>query len=168
MILFRNCITLSIIAIVSLSFSQCASILKLQDTIAVDIGEVYYQSWVAGVKEGGSGINIYIPIKNKSAEIVLDSVYFKRKGVKLEETNPNLYIGRFSIATTKPDIVMTNKPFAEYGNKAPKIKQDSPFDLKEDECVLSFTERGKRKYYKITGIIKNKPIFYPSTPSKKL
>ena len=168
MILFRNCITLSIIAIVSLSFSQCASTLKLQDTIAVDIGEVYYQSWVAGVKEGGSGINIYIPIKNKSAEIVLDSVYFKRKGVKLEEIKPNLYIGRFSIVTTKPDIVMTKKPFAEYGNKVPKIKQNSPFDLKDDECVLSFTEKGKRKYYKIIEVVKTEPIFYPSPPLKKL
>ena len=166
--LVKQILFLIIITLVTISFSQCAVTQKLQKAIALEFGEAYSQTWVGGVKGSGSGINLYIPVKTHETDIVLDSVYYKGKKVKLEEANPNLYVGRFSMTTTKPDIVMSNKPYAEYGNKVPEIQQNGPFDLQDDECVLSYTEGKKRKYYKISGIIKKEPIFYPSAPPKKL
>ena len=52
------------LAIISVSFSQCASTMELQKEAPTDFGEVYCQSWVAGVKGGGSGTNIFIETKS--------------------------------------------------------------------------------------------------------
>ncbi|WP_242203372.1 hypothetical protein [Aestuariivivens insulae] len=165
--LVKQIMFFGIITLVAVSFSQCASTHKMLDSIAVVFGEVYYQTWVAGVKDAGSGINLYIPIKSKPDNIVMDSVYFKGKRAKLEQSNPKLYIARFSNTLNKPDIVMSNAPYAEYGNKVPRLKQHTPFELKDNECILSYVENNKKKYYRISGIIKKEPIFYPSAPPKK-
>lgn len=160
---------LTIITIASLSFSQCASTYKLQETTPMVFGQVYYQSWVAGVKGGGSGVNLYIPIEKNPKNMVLDSVYYKSKRLALEQANPNLYVGRIrNIANQKPDIIMSNEPYAEYGNSVPQIQYSIPFELKDDECVLVYTEGENQKYYKLTGIIKKEPLLYPGTPPKKL
>ena len=155
------------ITLVMMSFTNCASV-KLQDTITINLGKVYYKSWFAGVKGGGSGINLYIPIHHQPNNIVLDSVYFKGRGTLLEQVKPNLFIGRFLTTISKPDLIMSNAPFKEYGNKVPRIQKDIPFELKDNECVLSYLENNKKKYYKISGILKEEPIFYPSAPLKKL
>ena len=35
------------------------------------LGVVYYQDWVAGVREGGSGTNVYITIESYDDEVVI-------------------------------------------------------------------------------------------------
>ena len=100
------------------SFSQCSSIKKIQQTVPLDLGQVYYQAWIAGIEGGGAGLNIYIPTEDNSIE--LDSVYFRGKAAKLEFKNQNgiIYIGRFiSDFNKKKDIVMSNEPNTEFGNE---------------------------------------------------
>ena len=158
---------LSVIAIVSLSFSQCASTHKLQETLPITIGQIYYQNWTSGIKGGGSGINLYIPIENKPVNMVLDSVYFKNKRGKLEQLSDSLYIARFTNnAIIKTDIIMSNDPYAEYGNTPPLRQQETPFELDDNECVLVYLEGDKYNYFKWSGIIKKEPVFYPSVPPK--
>ncbi len=48
---------------------------------------------------------------------------------------------------------MSNEPNAEYGNPIPKIKEKLPFALKENDCVISYKESDKTKYFKIEKII---------------
>lgn len=153
------------------SFSQCSSAQKLQKEAPVKFENAYYQYWVAGIQGGGSGINLFIPIDGIMKEnIRLDSVYFRGKASKLEfkPNNPSLFIGRFSSAANqKKDIIMSNKPNAEYGNEAPKMKAKIPFELKENECVVSYKEGVKTKYFKIENVVERQPLHYPDAPSKK-
>ena len=35
---------------------------------------------------------------------------------------------------------MSSDPYAEYGNQVPKLEKPIPFNLKENECVISYKE----------------------------
>lgn len=163
----KNVFGFFFISLVMMSFSQCASTKKLQDEIPLEIGQVSYQSWVAGVEGGGSGVNLFIPIVSNINNLVLDSVYFHGKKVKLEQKTESLYVGRFKKSTNqKKEVVMSSNPVAEFNNPVPEIPQKMPFELKEDECVVSYMDRNKTKYFKISDITKKKAQLYPSTPPR--
>lgn len=151
----------------ALSFSQCSSSKKILESAPVTLGEVYFQSWVAGVQGGGSGINLFIPIGESSqSSMVLDSVYFRGKVAKLEtKTDNTLYIGRFlTAANQQSDLKMTNEDNGEYGNVLPSSTGNFPFQLKDNECVVSYQENNNTKYFKIENISEKARVDYPSAP----
>ncbi|OYX28392.1 MAG: hypothetical protein B7Z06_01780 [Flavobacteriales bacterium 32-35-8] len=128
------------------SFYHCSSTKMLRNHAPFEIDEVYYQ-------ESNSGTNVYISIKSNPNNIILDSIYFKGKQAKLEQEN-NLFVGRFtSNIIQKQDIIMSNEPYAEYGNKIPKLPEKSTFALKDNECVVSYKEDNSIKYFKIKNVI---------------
>ncbi len=159
-----------LMVLIMISFSQCSSAQKLQKETPIKLQTTYYQHWVAGIKGGGSGINIFILTENSELKnIQLDSVYFRGKASKLEvkPNNPNLFIGRFLLTPKqKRDVIMSNKPKAEYGNELLKLKEKIPFELKENECVVSYKEESKIKYFKIKNVVEKQPQYYPSAPPK--
>ena len=168
----KKIISITILPLIMFSFSQCSSQKKLQEKSPVQLKEVYCQSWVAGVRGGGAGLNIFIPIDAVSDEkIELDSVYFRGKSAKLETKpqSPSMFIGRFtSEVNKKQDIIMSSDSRQEYGNKMPKVKEDIPFELKDDECIVSYKEGNKTKYFKIKNVIEKASIPYPSAPKNTL
>ncbi len=150
------------------TFSQCGVTKKLETNAPLTLGDVYYQQWIAGVQGGGSGINIFIPIISNPKNIMLDSVYFQGKQAKLEYRNSDIFIGRFeSEINQKKDIIMSSEPYAEYGNKVPEIPKKPPFKLLEDECVVSYKDANKVKYFKIDKINKKEDLKFMSAPPKK-
>ena len=154
--------------VVVASFSQCSSAQRFQDKSPITLGEVYYQRWIAGVQGGGSGLNIFIPTSDNTVK--LDSVYFKGKVTKLEVRSGKklLYIGRFtSDFNQRRDIIMSNEPNAEFNNPIPKPIKKIPFELKDNECVISYIQDNKTKYFKIDNVIKKDLIPYPSAPPNK-
>lgn len=152
-------------------FTDCSTAQKLQNTAPVSFGDVYSQKWVAGVQGGGSGINLYIPISDEIPQnIQLDSIYFRGKAAKLESIKGKtvLYVARFeNNFNQKNDIVMSNDPKQEYGNEAPSLQTNIPFDLKDSEGVVSYKEADKTKYFKIGNITEKLPEHYPSAPPNK-
>nr|WP_321234022.1 hypothetical protein [uncultured Psychroserpens sp.] len=150
------------------SFSQCSTAQKLQKKAPIQFGEVYCQNWIAGVQGGGSGLNLFIPTMDVS--IVLDSVYFRGKVTKLE-INPNnkqLYIGRFKSEINQPkDIILSSDPKEEYTNKMPIKEAKMPFELNDNECVVSYQKGEKTLYYKIPNVIQKEPLNYPSSRPNK-
>lgn len=123
-----------------------------------DLEEVYYQSWVAGVQGGGSGLNIYI--KDVLVENPTE-IYFRNKFVKLEHKN-GYYIARFKTDINQSkDYVMNVDAKDEYKNKLPE-KITFPFDLKDNEAVVVVLKQGKREYIKIKNIFQKPVIAYPS------
>ncbi len=154
--------------VVLTGFSQCSSTRTLQEDAPLEIGEVYFQKWIAGIQGGGSGINLFIPTTKSS--IKLDSVYFRDKGVKLESraNDEVLYIGRFkSEFNQRKDMIISSEPNAEFENPVPRIKQKIPFKLKDDQCVISYKEGDKTRYFKIESIAEKRLVQYPSAPPNK-
>ncbi|WAC01114.1 hypothetical protein N7U66_13190 [Lacinutrix neustonica] len=157
----------SVLLFFVLSFSQCSSSKKVLENAPVKVGEVYFQSWVGGVKGGGSGINVFIPIDERSqANFVLDSVYFRGKVAKLvTKTDKTLFIGRFTTASNQEsDLIMTNKENGEYGNVVPSITGGFPFQLKDNECVVSYQDNSNIKYFKVENLSEKARVDYPSAP----
>ena len=136
-----------------LGFSQCATSKeiskKLQINTPFSIEKATYTDWVSGVKGGGSGTNVIVTIKDiDSNNIEIDSLYFRGLKVKVE-IKESSYIGRFnSSINQRKDKVLHSEPKKEFGNQVPIMEKEFPFELKNDEAVLSYKEKGKRKFYK--------------------
>jgi hypothetical protein len=165
--LLKQGFLLLILSFVMASFSQCSSIKSLQEKAPTNFGEVYCQTWVAGARGGGSGINIYIPVKDLSVK--LDSVYFrgKRAKLKFESDNNNISVGRIltDLNNEKHDMMMSSDAKQEYGNKLPKIPEKIPFELQNNECVVSYIEDNTTKYFKIENVTEKPLVPFPSAPN---
>lgn len=151
----KNIFKLTILILGAIGSLGCKSANELQNSIPFEIEEVYYKHWFSGVKNGSFGIDLFIKIESKPNSIILDSIYFRGQQTKLKITNNNLFVGRFlANPNSKKDIIMSNKPYAEYGNKTPELTKENPFKLKPDECVISYKQGFKTKYFKIVGLAK--------------
>ncbi|WP_353777064.1 hypothetical protein [Winogradskyella sp. 3972H.M.0a.05] len=157
--------------IVMTSFSQCSSSKNLQKQAPLSFGEVYCQAWAGGVEAAGTGLNIFIPAEVKQTNnIALDSVYFRGKAVKLEAKEFNgtvTYIGRFvSKPNTTKDIIISNDPKEESENKI-ELPKPIPFELQDNECVVSYIENDEVKYFKINNVVERQQINYPAVRQNK-
>ena len=134
--------------------------------ITKDYSVVYFENWIAGIQGGGSGTNLFVSksvLNNKK----LISAYFRGKVTDFEVLKPssNFYIARFKgEANLKRDLNMDNDVIKEYGNKTPLASLHFPFELLNDEAVISYLENDIMKYLKLTNISQKESIPYPSAP----
>ncbi|MBD0833839.1 hypothetical protein [Aestuariibaculum suncheonense] len=113
----------------------------------MEITKVYFQN-VDSVKA------IYV-VANVKQKIILDHVYFKGKQARLEQVNDSLFIGHFfKDSLKKKDVIMTNEPYGEYGNTLPHLPEKSPFDLKENECIIAFKVGDEVHFLKYSNVEK--------------
>ena len=141
--------------------------LVLQETPSFELGNIWFQKWVAGVQGGGSGIHFYMMVETNKNHVVFDSVYFRGLKAKLEVGKMG-YIASFKTGLNqKEDLVMDAESNQEYGNKPPKPDNTFPFKLEDYECVLQYTEHGKTMYYKVTTVVEKQTEYYPSAPNNK-
>lgn len=131
--------------------------------------DVYSQSWVAGVRGGGSGTNLFIS-KSLISPNKPVSVYFRNKIINFEVLNVgnDFYIARFKgDANQLSDYNMSLDGTKEYGNEVPSdLKKPFPFELTNNEAVLAYEDSGKLKYIKITNIQQKMSVPYPAAPRK--
>ena len=141
-----------ILGLVFLSIVNCKTskepVLQFQSTAPLEITAPYYNSWVAGIEGGGSGINVFLPLK-ENGKIVIDSLHFRGEKSAVE-TRDKLIIGRFKHSTNqKKDIIMSSNPQDEYNNKRVLIRDTSPFKLTQNECVISYDLRFCPQYWRL-------------------
>jgi len=157
--------SLILMLVIMASFSQCSTAQKLQKKAPMELGNTYAQKWVAGVSGGGSGINVFVPVKDNI--VTLDSMFFRGQKVKLEfiDANQSLYVGRFPTEFNQSkDIILSSDMKAESKNKLPKLKGHMPFEMNDDECIITYRNGEKTLYYKISNIKIEQPVHYPSAP----
>lgn len=127
-------------------FTGCGSNQNLQEKAPANIQQVYYT-------KDATSLKLFIPVSAIQTERVsLNSVYFQdRKAyLELDANKPGVYVATFP--TGKQDLIMSSDPREEYRNKLPASPEKAPVDIKDDEAILVFTERGDIKFYKISGI----------------
>ena len=77
------------------------------------------------------------------------------------------YVSHFKTALNQnEDIIMSGEDSAEYGNELPANIKPFPFQLKENECVISYKEGNTIKYFKVMNLIEMPLQLYPSAPPK--
>ena len=141
--------------------SQTAKALSFVEAPPFSISEIFSQKWAAGVQEGGSGTNLHITFESISEDVSINEIYFRGKTISATQ-NPNLkltYLAAFR-NEMKPDVIMDRNPVNEAKNTPP---EEFPFDLKDNEAVISFTHNGVMSYFKALNILEKPLIAYPST-----
>ncbi|MBZ0327799.1 MAG: hypothetical protein K8F54_09365 [Altibacter sp.] len=159
-------------SLILFSFSNCgnAKMNNSQPTLVENppfiLGEVFYQDWVAGVKEGGSGTHVHITFTDLEAGVVVKDIYFRNKIIKAQNTpqHRNQYVASF-MNETVTDIIMDADATKEAQN-TPPVK--SPFMLNDSDAVVSYVYHGKINYYKISNMERKPMLAYPqSNPNDK-
>ncbi|NKI31160.1 hypothetical protein [Croceivirga thetidis] len=151
----KNSVFMSVIMV--LSFLGCSPQKKLVSEAPVQLGAPTCQAWVGGMPESGSGMLLTIPLADENLDAQkLQQAYFRGKvaDIKIENTadgwmaKANFLNGKLE----KPDITMDADAAKEVGNQPPSIPEKFPFELAENECVISFLDGETIKYFKLSDI----------------
>lgn len=130
-----------------LSLFQCAGAKQTNSEKSLDVEEVYYKALDSINRE------LYIVVKPNSQP--LDHVYFQGRKISLAQDNSMLYIGHYQkLPLAKQDVIMSDKPFAEYGNKLPVLPEKIPFNFKENECMIGYKLNDEYQYFKYSKVIR--------------
>ena len=123
------------------------------------ISEIYYQSWVAGIRGGGSGINVHLTFKEKlPSNVLLKSMQLLHYTTfEIDIMENSQYIGR--IKTERNQFNLDENPVDEYGNEVPVKKDNS---LKEGQVLLTFEKDGKEFTRLIENVKQVEMLAYPS------
>lgn len=149
-------LTLTLLLVVTLNFS-CSSTkrahkLPVEKETTLAFTKPYFQVWNAAIKYGSRGAKLYLPNLQSRTNAKIDKVYFRGMYGTLKK-------GR-SLFTA-----IVTKPVLNDGSPNPNVEQiEFPFDLRPDECVVSYIEEGKTKYFLISGLAEREGIYYPDGP----
>lgn len=151
--------------VLTMSMSECNS-KKLEPNPPFQVDNAYAQKWMAGVAQGGSGINVVVPVSKMEADVTLEWVYYMGHKVALA-TKPgddSVYVGHI-VFKAKEDMTMSDESNGEYGNPVPEVGEHNQFKLKEDELVVGYTYQGKSMLSKFQGVMQKEQQNYPSMPN---
>ena len=152
-------ITISIILVLACSCCRTSKLNnenKLAQHPPFKISNAFYNTWVGG-QPGVKGYNIHFEIDTMN--IVLDSVYFRNMAVKLERdtsTPKNRYLGVFILPNRFKNHILHKDPRKEFGNELPDISEKIPFQLMDNEAVISYIVDNTTQYYKVTHVVELK------------
>lgn len=121
--------------------------------------EAFFQNWVAGVEEGGSGTNIHLTFSEMDADVVIQNIYFRNTILEargnINETNK--YVGYLKNDAQR-NIIMDSDSMKEAKNTPTNNFQ---FQLKDNEAVVEYWFGGKKNYFKIANLSEKAMIPYP-------
>lgn len=163
----KTIVALLTVPLLLLSFSNCGGAQEVKDNKTFvqnppfKIVEAYYQNWVAGIKDGGSGTNIHITFSEINSDVVIQNIYFRNHILEAKGNinEPKHFVGYLKNETQR-DIVMDADPMKEAQNTLSKA---FPFQLEENQAVVEYWFGGKKNYFKIENLSQKEMIPYPQT-----
>lgn len=148
----KKFIGIGCITLLSITFFGCgASKVKAQEHPFKVLEATYADS--AGEQPNLLVTTLKITINNK--QIQLDSVYFRNHKAPLkhvESDENSLFKGSFITSTIPHDYILHGDPKQEFGNKPPVTVSKLPFEIKNNEAVVSYFYKDKISYYKILEV----------------
>ncbi|WP_158840003.1 hypothetical protein [Polaribacter sp. L3A8] len=146
---------IKIITIISITllFLQCAGS-KFDKKPPFNIQSSTYYKNINGIHKNTLSY-IYIRYTSKD-NIQFDSLYFRKNKIKIQiKTIEGLKyaFGEFKKNSISKDFTLDANPIKELKNPIPNI-QKFPFNLKDNEAVIKYQQKGKTKFFKIKDIQK--------------
>ncbi|MFY0628818.1 MAG: hypothetical protein JXR05_00475 [Flavobacteriaceae bacterium] len=149
-----------IIVLVAVFLVQCKSA-QFDSKPPIKITGATFNNWVGG-QPGVSGIRVIIGYE-KQGDIEFQKIYFAKKEGRIEaydRKDKTFLVGHIDTSSRqKEDMILERDSKKEIKNKLPEPK--FPFELKENEAVISYLKNGKVKFFKIENIKQTKTDFYP-------
>jgi len=147
-----------IISLFLLSFSCKSS--KIQSKLPFKLLQSTYYHWSGG-QAGVKGTNVVIKgLKTNLNNFIADSIYFNNKAVKVEthiKKDSIILIGYFS--APRPVVYLELEPNQK--KTTPKFIPKNPYHLNKNEVVLTYFLNGKKRFYKLTGLVETNKKYYP-------
>lgn len=118
-----------------------------------------FQKWVAGVQGGGSGVNVQLTILDLQEGVQMKEVYFRNQIVKARTNmeTPDYFTAEF-LNQPNPDVIMDGDAVKEAQNTPAR---EFPFQLKENESVVSYSHKGEVYFVKISNMEEKPMLAYP-------
>lgn len=121
--------------------------------------KVSYETWVAGVRGGGSGIHFYVDLKTPlHKEIELKKVIFRGYEVPFEKIDDLHFVARIKTEGNQQKQDGTDSQIYT----SPK----NALTLGENEAILLFSEKAKEFNIKIKQVAEKPMLEYPSAKPK--
>lgn len=153
--LLRKASLIIVLTIVFSSTYQCSSskavTQSFEEPSSFEVKPVVFQEWYAGIKVGGTGMNVFVPVVDKPENVTLEKIYFRNLEGKLVEQG-NKY------------LALLKNPSPYYTFEKPEKPADYPFDLNDEECVISYKENGVLKHMKIAQVHEVAGTYYENGP----
>jgi len=139
----------------SITMISCSSQKKaLQENL-----QASYETWVAGVRGGGSGIHFYVDLKTPlHKEIELKKVIFRGYEVPFEKIDDLHFVARIKTEGNQQKQDGTDSQIYT----SPK----NALTLGENEAILLFSEKAKEFNVKIKQVAEKPMLEYPSAKPK--
>jgi len=145
------------------AFFSCSSQKEISTQLPYEIESVYFQKWIGGQEQSGSGVNFHLTFKNALPQnTTLEKLYFQNKEGIFERESNVKYVGLIYSKPQNQDLILDGESQKEYGNKAPEITQPK-FELQPNEAILEFRMGTEVRYYKIVDLKEKELLAYPST-----
>ena len=126
----------------------------------------YFNTYAAGVKGDGSGIEFYLETGMLPTDVVLEKVYFRKNAGRLVQSN-GTYVARFRTDLGKErDVVMSSDPNEEAANTPPVQAEQFPFPLTSDGAGIRYRKKGVLLYAKISKVEERESVAYPGAPPR--
>ncbi len=123
------------------------------------VKDVSYETWVAGVRGGGSGINFYVNLKTElSEEIELKKVIFRGYELPFEKLDELHFIARIKTEG--------NQQKFEGDDSQIYTSPKNALTLAENEAILIFLKSGKEIRQTIKEVKERPMLLYPSAKPK--
>ena len=155
------------LAVSSLLLTQCKSASSIENQEIMTLSTpsfasvaAHYNTYVAGVQGGGTGIEFYIPTE-VATTITMEKIFFRESAGRLMKSNTG-YVARFR--TDKgldQDVVMSNNANEEAVNTPPVVNDTFPFALTNDQAGLIYKDNGVVKYCILSNIKERDSKAYP-------
>lgn len=149
------------ILILAFSITQCASV-KMDNNHPFKIESATYNHVTGGVKGSYNSTNLIINFTAKEA-VDFQKVYFQNKitNAVIEQNGDKQYIAaRYKTSSNdRKDIILHADPKQEFGNTPNNPVEKFPFELKENEAMISYAIGEKIHYVKVENIVKKDKVF---------
>lgn len=109
--------------------------------------------WAAGVRGGGSGVNVELRLNRPYHELLFVYYQGQKADINYDDADVENAIYRAYIKTqgnTSRELILHQDPKKEYGNTPPLFK------LKYDDLAIVYTKK-KKTYYSIVSRVVRKP-----------
>ena len=150
---------ISIFIITSTLFFCCGAtkdktIYKFQKNPPFKIVDAVVSDWVGG-QPGVRGLKVEISTDSK--KVKLDTLYFRNQKTTLKltaNTTPSKYVGILVTSNGINDYILDKDSTKEFGNFPKIISKYIPFNLNNNEAVISYLYQNETYFYKIKIINK--------------
>ena len=167
----RNFILNIPILVIAIAMEGCGSTGNVDTGISFDqhppfqIEKAYFQQWVAGVREGGSGTDVYIEFSQMEPNVVIQEIYFRGEILEAKSSlqTPKKYSAHLTHSSS--DTTIMHKDVLKEAENTPR--KSFPFQLEDDQAVMGYWFGGEKKYFKISHLDQKPRQAYPQAPPKE-